>query len=198
MIYPAVQNIRILQNATWRGTYRATQQRGTISGVAVDAGVPTFTSACHGLTAGTKVVLTTSDDEPATVPCSLSLNTIYYVIATGLTTDAFRLSATSGGSSIIISGTVTGTLYVAVPLNLTGYVIDADIKDLDTLEQAATFTITTPNASDGEFTLTVTPATALGLAVKDYGYDVSLTSGAGERYYWATGLATVEITYSRN
>ena len=198
MIYPAVQNIRILQNATWRGTYRATQQRGTISGVAVDAGVPTFTSACHGLTAGTKVVLTTSDDEPATVPCSLSLNTIYYVIATGLTTDAFRLSATSGGSSIIVSGTVTGTLYVAVPLNLTGYVIDADIKDLDTLEQAATFTITTPNASDGEFTLTLTPATALGLAVKDYGYDVSLTSGAGERYYWATGLATVEITYSRN
>ena len=198
MIYPAVQNIRILQNATWRGTYRATQQRGTISGVAVDAGVPTFTSACHGLTAGTKVVLTTSDDEPATVPCSLSLNTIYYVIATGLTTDAFRLSATSGGSSIIVSGTVTGTLYVAVPLNLTGYVIDADIKDLDTLEQAATFTITTPNASDGEFILTLTPATALGLAVKDYGYDVSLTSGAGERYYWATGLATVEITYSRN
>ena len=198
MIYPAVQNIRILQNATWRGTYRATQQRGTISGVAVDAGVPTFTSACHGLTAGTKVVLTTSDDEPATVPCSLSLNTIYYVIATGLTTDAFRLSATSGGSSIIVSGTVTGTLYVAVPLDLTGYVIDADIKDLDTLEQAATFTITTPNASDGEFTLTLTPATALGLAVKDYGYDVSLTSGAGERYYWATGLATVEITYSRN
>jgi hypothetical protein len=198
VIYPAVHNIRILQNATWRGTYRATQQRGTISDVAVDAGVPTFTSACHGLTAGTKVVLTTSDDEPATVPCSLSLNTIYYVIATGLTTDAFRLSATSGGSSIIVSGTAAGTLYVAVPLNLTGYVIDADIKDLDTLVQAATFTITTPNASDGEFTLTLTPATALGLAVKDYGYDVSLTSGAGERYYWVTGLATVEITYSRN
>lgn len=202
MIYPAVQNIRILQNATWRGTYRATQQRGTISDVAVDAGVPTFTSACHGLTAGTKVVLTTSDDEPATVPCSLSLNTIYYVIATGLTTDAFRLSATSGGSSIIVSGTVTGTvtgtLYVAVPLNLTGYVIDADIKDLDTLMQAATFTITTPNASDGEFTLILTPTTALGLAVKDYGYDVSLTSGAGERYYWVTGVASVEITYSRN
>ena len=198
MIYPAVHNIRILQNATWRGTYRATQQRGTISDVAVDAGVPTFTSACHGLTAGTKVVLTTSDDEPATVPCSLSLNTIYYVIATGLTTDAFILSATSGGSSIIVSGTAAGTLYVAVPLNLTGYVIDADIKDLDTLVQAATFTINTPNASDGEFTLTLPPATALGLAVKDYGYDVSLTSGAGERYYWVTGLATVEITYSRN
>lgn len=143
-------------------------------------------------------MLTTSDDEPATVPCSLSLNTIYYVIATGLTTDAFRLSTTSGGSSIIVSGTVAGTLYVAVPLNLTGYVIDADIIDLDTLVQAATFTITTPNASDGEFTLTLTSATALGLAAKDYGYDVSLTSGAGERYYWVTGVASVEITYSRN
>ena len=198
MIYPAVQNIRILQNATWRGIYRATQPRSTISGVAVDAGVPTFSSACHGLTAGTKVVLTTNDDAPADLPCSLSINTIYYVIATGLTTDAFRLSATSGGSSIIVSGTVTGTLYVAVPLNLTGYVIDADIKSLDTLVQEATFTVTTPNASDGEFILTLTPATALGLVVQDYGYDVSLTSGAGERYYWVTGLATVEITYSRN
>jgi len=197
MIYPAVQNIRILQNATWRGTYRATQQRRTISVVAVDAGVPTFTSACHGLAAGTKVVLTTSNDEPAEVPCSLSLNAVYYVIATGFSTDAFRLSATSGGSSIIVSGTVTGSLYVAVPLDLTGYVIDADIKDLDTLVQAATFTVTTPNANDGEFTLTLTPATALGLAVKDYGYDVTLTSGA-ERYYWVTGVASVEITYSRN
>ena len=198
MIYPAVQNIRILQNATWRGTYRATEQRRPISGVAIDAGVPTFTSACHGLTAGTKVVITVSDEEPSEVPCGLSLNTVYYVIATGLTTDAFRLSATSGGSSIIVSGTAAGTFYAAVPLNLTGYAIDADIKDLDTLIQAATFTITAPNASDGEFTLTLTPATALGLAVKDYGYDVSLTSGGGERYYWVTGIATVEITYSRN
>ena len=198
MIYPAVQNIRILQNATWRGTYRATEQRRAISSVAIDAGVPTFTLACHGLTAGTKVVLTISDDEPSEVPCGLSLNTVYYVIATGLTTDAFRLSATSGGSSIIVSGTAAGTFYAAVPLNLTGYAIDADIKDLDTLIQAATFTVTAPNASDGEFTLTLTPATALGLAVKDYGYDVSLTSGGGERYYWVTGIATVEITYSRN
>lgn len=198
MIYQAVQNIRILQNATWRGTYRATEQRRTISGVAIDAAVPTFTSACHGLTAGTKVVLTIGDDEPSEVPCGLSLNTVYYVIATGLTTDAFRLSATNGGSSIIVSGTATGTFYVAVPLDLTGYVIDADIKDLDTLVQAATFTIVAPNADEGEFTLTLAPATALGLAVKDYGYDVSLTSGGGERYYWVTGIATVEITYSRN
>lgn len=198
MIYPAVHNIRILQNATWRGTYRATQQRSTISGVAVDAGVPTFTSTCHGLTAGTKVVLTTSDTTPAQVPCSLGLNAIYYVIASGLTTDAFRLSATNGGSSIIISGTITGTLYVAVPINLTDYIVDADIKELDTLVQAATFTVSTPNASDGEFILTLAPATSLGLAVADYGYDVSLTSPTGERYYWLTGLATVEITYSRN
>jgi hypothetical protein len=198
VIYPAVHNIRILQNATWRGTYRATQQRSTISGVAVDAGVPTFTSTCHGLTAGTKVVLTTNDDDPAQVPCSLSLNTVYYVIATGLTTDAFRLSTTSGGSSIIVSGTITGTLYAAVPIDLNGYVIDADIKELDTLVQAATFTVTTPNASDGEFVLSLTPDTSLGLSVRDYGYDVSLTSPTGERYYWLTGLATVNITYSRN
>jgi hypothetical protein len=42
------------------------------------------------------------------------------------------------------------------------------------------------------------PATAAGLAVGRYGYDVSLTSGSGARYYWLTGVATVQLTYSRN
>jgi hypothetical protein len=31
-----------------------------------------------------------------------------------------------------------------------------------------------------------------------YGWDASLTSSAGERYYWLQGVATVAKTYSRN
>jgi hypothetical protein len=198
VIYPAVRNIRILQNATWRGRYRVTQQLRTISSVAIDAGVPTFTSACHGLTAGTKVVLTVNDEDPAEVPCDLGLNTIYYVIATGLTTDEFMLSATSGGSSIIVSGTVTGTLYVAVPVDITGYVIDADIKDLATLAQVATFTATLPNASEGEYELSLMPAASVALAAKDYGYDICLAGSPEERYYVVTGIASLDITYTRS
>jgi hypothetical protein len=198
VIYPAVRNIRILQNATWRGRYRVTQQLRTISSVAIDAGAPTFTSACHGLTAGTKVVLTVNDKDPAEVPCDLGLNTIYYVIATGLTTDEFMLSTTSGGSSIIVSGTVTGTLYVAVPVDITGYVIDADIKDLATLAQVATFTATLPNASEGEYELSLMPAASVALAAKDYGYDICLAGSPEERYYVVTGIASLDITYTRS
>jgi hypothetical protein len=198
VIYPAVRNIRILQNATWRGRYRVTQQLRTISSVAIDAGAPTFTSACHGLTAGTKVVLTVNDEDPAEVPCDLGLNTIYYVIATGLTTDEFMLSTTSGGSSIIVSGTVTGTLYVAVPVDITGYVIDADIKDLATLAQVATFTATLPNASEGEYELSLMPAASVALAAKDYGYDICLAGSPEERYYVVTGIASLDITYTRS
>ena len=198
MIYPAVRNIRILQNATWRGRYRVTQQLRTISSVAIDAGAPTFTSACHGLTAGTKVVLTVNDEDPAEVPCGLDLNTIYYVIATGLTTDEFMLSTTSGGSSIIVSGTAAGTFFVAVPVDITGYVIDADIKDLATLTQVATFTATLPNASEGEYELSLMPAASVALAAKDYGYDICLAGSPEERYYVVTGIASVDITYTRS
>jgi hypothetical protein len=175
-----------------------TQQLRTISSVAIDAGAPTFTSACHGLTAGTKVVLTVNDKDPAEVPCDLGLNTIYYVIATGLTTDEFMLSTTSGGSSIIVSGTVTGTLYVAVPVDITGYVIDADIKDLATLAQVATFTATLPNASEGEYELSLMPAASVALAAKDYGYDICLAGSPEERYYVVTGIASLDITYTRS
>lgn len=193
MIYPAVNNITILQNATWSGTFRATQQLQEISAVVIDAGEPTFTAPCHGLNAGDKVVFTGG----TTIPCGFVLNVVYFVISTSLTTDSFKISATDGGSSIVVTGSATGTFKVAKPLDLAGYILDADIKDLDTLTQVATFTITVITAADGLFRLSLTPATTVALAVKDYGYDVSLTAGAGERYYWVKGVASVEITYSR-
>ena len=132
------------------------------------------------------------------MPCGLTLNTVYFVIATGLTTTEFKVSATSGGASITVTGNATGTFYVAKPLNLSGYTIDADVKGLIDLVQVATFVTTVTNAADGAFTLALTPATTTAFEVGRYGYDISLTNGAGERYYWVTGVATVELTYSRN
>ena len=194
MIYPATYDITILQNATWSGTFRATQNRRELTSITIAGTTPTFALPCHGFVANDKVVFTGGTD----VPCGLSLNTVYFVMSTGLTAGAFQVSATSGGATISTTGTATGTFYVATPLNITGYTIDSDIKGLIDGAQVATFTSALTTPADGEFTLTLAPATTSGLSVGRYGYDVSLTQGSGTRYYWLTGVATVQLTYSRN
>lgn len=64
-----------------------------------------FTLNNHGLVAGDVVYLTTT----GSLPTGLSASTVYYVIAAGLTTNNFELSATYGGSAINTSGTQSGT-----------------------------------------------------------------------------------------
>jgi hypothetical protein len=194
MIYPATYDITILQNATWSGTFRATQNRRELTSITIAGTTPTFALPCHGFVANDKVVFTGGTD----VPCGLSLNTVYFVMSTGLAAGAFQVSATSGGATISVTGTATGTFYVATPLNITGYTVDSDIKGLIDGVQVATFTPALTTPADGEFTLLLLPATTAGLAVGRYGYDVSLASGSGARYYWLTGVATVQLTYSRN
>ena len=193
MIYPATYNITILQNATWRGSFRATQNRQALTSITIAGTTPTFNVPCHGLTATTKVVFTGGND----IPCGFLLNTVYYVIAAGLTTGAFQVSATSGGSTISVTGTASGDFYVATPLDITGYTVDADVKGLITNTLVGTFTPTITSATDGAFELMMLPATALAIDVGSYGWDVSLTQSGGERYYWVTGVATVQRTYSR-
>ena len=194
MIYPATYDITILQNATWSGTFRATQNRRELTSITIAGTTPTFALPCHGFVANDKVVFTGGTD----VPCGLSLNTVYFVMSTGLTAGAFQVSATSGGATISVTGTATGIFYVATPLNITGYTVDSDIKGLIDGAQVATFTAALTTPADGEFTLTLLPATTSGISVGRYGYDVSLTQGSGTRYYWLTGIATVQLTYSRN
>jgi len=194
MITPATYDITILQNSTWNAILRATDNRQTLESITINTGTPTFTKDCHGLSAGDKVVFTGGTE----LPCGFNVNVIYYVISAGLTEDEFQVSETSGGSSISVTGAATGTFYVANPLDITNYTIDADIKELESLTQVATFTCTITDATNGQFTLLLQPATTVGLAVGRYGYDVSLTSSGGTRYYWLTGVATVQLTYSRN
>lgn len=194
MIYPATYNLTILQNATWKGAFRATQNRQTLSSISIAGGTPTFNCDCHGLSAGDKVIFTGG----TTIPCGLTLNTIYYVISAGLTTSAFQVSASSGGSSISVTGTATGTFYVAEPVNLTSYGIDADIRGLIDNTSIGYFDNSITSATDGAFELTLPKERSLLLTEGRYGYDVSLTTSGGERYYWLTGVATVQRTYSRN
>src|SRR3954452_24491220 len=66
------------------------------------ASTNTFTSVAHGLTAGNRVMFTN-----LTGGTGLSTGTIYYVIATGLTADAFQVSATSGGAAVDFTSDLT-------------------------------------------------------------------------------------------
>ena len=64
-----------------------------------------FSATAHGLIAGDTVVLETD----GALPTGLTADTVqYFVIATGLTADAFRLSLTLGGTVIDTSGSQSG------------------------------------------------------------------------------------------
>lgn len=210
MIYPATYDITILQNSTWRGDFRATENRQTLSRVTVSGGTMEFEASCHHLVADDKVVFTVPNTATSqefisilptgqSIPCGFELNTVYYVISSGLTTNAFRVSATSGGAEISgITGNASGTFYVAQPITLSGYGIDADIKRLTNDEQVETFVCSITDAANGAFRLEMAPEVSSGIAAGQYGYDISLTTAGGDRYYWLTGTATVQRTYSRN
>lgn len=195
MIFPATYDITVLQDATWRSVFRATENRKNVDSVDVDAGVATFNCTCHGYSAGDKVVFTGD----GSLPCGLNFNTVYYVISANLTTDSFEVSATSGGSSVSVSGAASGTVYSANPVNLTNYTVDADIVIGETSTVAASMTPVLSDPVNGEFTLTLEPATTISLDPKrtNYAWDLSLTSPGGDRYYWLTGAVTVQRTYSR-
>ena len=209
MIYPAKLDITILQNSTFRAAFRALQNQQAISAFSVVSGNPFFTVSCHGLSANSKIVIVppgaaeatlpaTATPEPPDVPCGLTLNQVYYVSATGLTASAFTVSTTSGGSPITVANTALDPMVIAQPVDLTGYSADADVKGLVDDLQKATFTCALPTAADGLVSIAMTPSTTSGLETGRYGWDVSLTSDAGERYYWLQGIATVAKTYSRN
>lgn len=70
--------------------------------------VVTFNS--HGLVAGDQVIFTASDQNAiGALPTGISAGVTYYVISSGLNTNAFEISATNGGSAINSTGAGNGT-----------------------------------------------------------------------------------------
>lgn len=67
----------------------------------------TITSTAHGLTTNDRVIVYNVFAE--SLPTGLTEGTIYFVIATGLTSDVFSISTTSGGGAVDI--TAVGDLY---------------------------------------------------------------------------------------
>lgn len=78
-----------------------------VSGGTAAASTNLITKTGHGLTAGTRIYFT------AIATTGLAKNTSYYVISSGLTADAFKVSTTAGGSAFDITadGAVSYALY---------------------------------------------------------------------------------------
>lgn len=75
--------------------------------VTIDVNADTFTtSSAHGLVENDQVTFTVTN---GAFPTGLAASTTYYVIASGLTSTVFKVSATEGGSSIDMTGSATGT-----------------------------------------------------------------------------------------
>jgi hypothetical protein len=68
---------------------------------AADVTANDIQSTAHGLTTDDRVVFEVI--EQLTIPAGLTAGTIYFVLAAGLTTDAYRVATTSGGAAIDIT-----------------------------------------------------------------------------------------------
>ena len=82
--------------------------RRTIPTTGITIATDTIAYTAHGLSAGDAVKYFHGGGTAAT---GLTNNTTYYVIASGLTVDEFKVSATDGGTAVDISGTGNNAQY---------------------------------------------------------------------------------------
>jgi hypothetical protein len=78
----------------------------------------TIDSPAHGFSAGNAVVFWAAAG--AVLPSPLAEGTIYFVIATGLTTDVFSVSTTLGGSAVDLTTVGDGEVQLIVPETFAG------------------------------------------------------------------------------
>lgn len=117
----------ILQPLTRKGL-RLRPAGGTFTVTIATPGV--FTKTAHGFIAGDALVFSTT----GALPSGLTAGATYYVIATGLTANTFRVSTALGGSAVNTTGTQSGTHTVtAQKRNVTlGNTITVDLNDGET------------------------------------------------------------------
>ena len=117
-------------------------------GIVTAATTDLISRTAHTLGAGDRVRFTTT----TTLPAGLSLLTDYYVLASGLTANDFKVSTTNGGSAVDITDTGTGTHTVSrcfaclndlgdTPITLPCLIFRVDDKPLNSDGTALTFTL---------------------------------------------------------
>src|SRR4029077_19271313 len=87
--------------------------RAPVRPISGDLAGNTIQSPAHGLSAGNTIVVWASTGSG--LPAGLSVGTIYFVIAAGLTSDVFEVSTTSGGSAVDITAIGDGEFQTIVP-----------------------------------------------------------------------------------
>ena len=95
-------------NCLWTGWLSGATKAFTGEGTA-----ELVTCPAHSFVADDQVVF--YDDGVGTLPAGLAEATLYYVIASGLATDAFKVSATQGGSAVNITATGQGLVAKVTP-----------------------------------------------------------------------------------
>lgn len=103
----AIESCRPYQFKVERGADCSPEATVTIT--VADPGIVTWNN--HGFFANQPVIFTTS----GTLPTGLVAGEIYYVVATGLTTNSFSVSATAGGAPIETTAAGTGTITATAP-----------------------------------------------------------------------------------
>ncbi|NBW13761.1 MAG: hypothetical protein EBR82_37750 [Caulobacteraceae bacterium] len=192
---PAELPLEIAQAGTFNMDVQLLQNARSVE---LTAGSDLFALRCHGFSAGDLVGFQSS---AGTFPCGLAGVAGFYVIASGLTTNEFRVSATSGGASVGISPLaqdLTGIEYkVGRTVNITSATFDADIKSTISGALVASFTVSTVNALAGIVRMTLPFATTTAMPASDqYAYDLNYRI-SGESYYPFAGPLTIVGTQSR-
>jgi hypothetical protein len=92
-------------------TVAVAKPRRTIPTSGITTGTDTIAYTAHGLSAGDVLVYNNGGGASAT---GLTSGTTYYVISSGLTANAFKVSATDGGTTVDITGTGNNAQYFEI------------------------------------------------------------------------------------
>lgn len=85
--------------------------------IASAAATDTITAFAHGLAADDRVVFYPGYN--VTIPTGITEGTVYFVRATGLTTDTFTVATTSGGAAVDVTGAAGAVFQKVTPITIT-------------------------------------------------------------------------------
>ena len=194
MIYPSTLNLTVLQDSTFEQDLVITE---AAKAATLNDATNVITSACHGLVAGDRVAVAVVDG--GDLPCGFVAGEAYFVLASGLTSGAFKISTSAGGSEVDFTILDTAATYeIGKILNLTGYTFDADIRSEFGGSLVGSLICTATSAVTGKLNLSLTAATTAALAAGVYLWDLKLKVPNVSSYFYAKGSVTVTATVSRD
>ncbi len=103
------------------------------------ASTDVFSAVAHGFSAADPVQFYPDDGSAGGLPAGVVAGTQYYVIASGLTADAFKVSLAYGGSTIAVTADTAGTFKVRKSDKLLNRVMSTAVESSDAGQSDQTF-----------------------------------------------------------